>query len=57
MKISIIKDKHGKTVASYEAKGGEGKLEPKLQEGQKVEAQEVPEHYISDLKVVYKKAV
>lgn len=57
MKISVIKDKHGKTLASYESKSSEAKLEPQLKEGQKVEVQEVPEHYISDLKVIYKKAV
>ena len=57
MKISVIKDKHGKTVASYESKSSQAKLEPQLKDGHKIEVQDVPEHYISDLKVIYKKAV
>ena len=56
MKVQVVKDKHGKTLATFETKSGEAKLEPTLQEGHKLEEMEVPEHYVKNLSVVYKSA-
>jgi hypothetical protein len=54
MKIHVVKDQHGRPLASFEPMASGPKLEPKLGEGHKVEELEVPEKYTSDLKVLYK---
>lgn len=54
MKIQVVKDKYGKTLATFEKKNDGPKLEPQLHAGHSIEEVEVPEHYISDLNAVYK---
>ena len=54
MKILILKDKHGKTLATFEKKKEGPKFELHLQAGHSIEEMEVPERYISDLNAVYK---
>lgn len=51
MKISVIKDKSGKTIATFPGASSDGlKAEPVLTEGHKVEETEAPE----DLSKLYK---
>lgn len=54
MKIHVVKDKQGKTLATFEKKNEGPKLEPQLHAGHSIEEMEVPERYISNLNVVYK---
>ncbi len=55
MKVHVMKDREGKVVASFEKKPGGVKLEPTVAPGHKVEETEVPENYVADLRVLYKK--
>ena len=56
MKIQVVKDKHGNTVASFEhATASSTKLEPTLhKDHHQVEEVEVPNDYLSNLHVLYK---
>jgi len=50
------KKKSGKIVATFEAEAtSEVNLEPQVSKGQKVEKIEMPEDYVSQLDIVYKK--
>ncbi|NYF79112.1 hypothetical protein [Granulicella arctica] len=54
MKINVVKDKSGKTIATFESASGDGpKLVPVLPEGHKVEQLEVAANYQSNLGSIY----
>ena len=54
MKINVVKDKAGKTIATFEtAKGGGAQIVPALKEAHQVEELEVPENYKTDLSAIY----
>ena len=54
MQINVVKDKSGKTIATFETATGSGpQVAPVLTAGHKVEELDVPENYKSDLKTLY----
>jgi hypothetical protein len=55
MKVHVVKDKDGKTIASFEGPATSGvKLEPTKEKDHKVEEIEVSENYASNLHLLYK---
>jgi len=55
MKIHVLKNKSGKVIATFEAASPDGKLEPQVPKGHKVEEVEIPSDYVSRLETIYKK--
>lgn len=55
MKINVVKDASGKTIASFEnASGSAGvTVTPVLPDGHSVEEVEVPDNYTEDLSILY----
>ncbi len=56
MKINLVKDEHGKVVATFEnAVAGCPSTRPVLKPGHTVHEVEVPEDYKKDIKSLYKR--
>jgi hypothetical protein len=56
MKVRVLKSKTGRIIATFEPQGSsEATLEPQVSRGQKVEEVDVPQGYIDQLDMVYKK--
>jgi hypothetical protein len=54
MKINVVKDEHGKVVATFEnAVAGGPNAKPVLKPGHKVHEVEVAENYKTNIKAVY----
>ena len=55
MKIRVVKDVSGKTIASFDATSGSADvtMTPVLPDGHRVEEVEVPDNYTEDLSVLY----
>jgi hypothetical protein len=54
MKVNVVKDEHGKVVATYEnATPGGPSVKPMLKPGHRVHEVEAPEDYKKDIKVFY----
>jgi hypothetical protein len=55
MKVNVVKDEHGKVVATFEHPvAGGPSLKPKLKPGYKVHEVEASEDYKKDIKAFYK---
>jgi hypothetical protein len=56
MKVTILKSKTGKVIATFQAEPQEGlKLEPQIAKSQKLELVEVTNYYSPRLALVYNK--
>ena len=56
MKINVVKDKHGKVIATYEnAVAGGPSIKPVLQPGHTVQEVEAEKNYTADIKAIYER--